>query len=970
MMIDENNDVKSNPQETETICEQIPSLNNEQILSNHSESFSLSAPMIKTWEAILEKSIKAIVSIKSNRVRSFDTDKFSTSNATGFIVDKERGIILSNRHVVSPGPIVSQAIFRNYEEVELRPIYRDPVHDFGFFRFDPSKIKFMDLVHIPLCPEKAKVGIEIKVVGNDNNETLSILSGTLARLDRRAPIYGVGKYNDFNTFYLQAASGTSGGSSGSPVLDIEGNAVALNAGGTKNASSSFYFPLNRVKRALKYIQEGKEVPRGTLQTEFEYKPYDELRHLGLKSNIEQEIRKKFPDETGLLVVRTVLPKGPADGLLIPGDIIICANKNMITNFTHLFSILDDSVGEDIELTICRGKEQFDVKLKIQDLHSITPNRFVEIGGGIVNELSYQLAYSYSWYVGGPYIAESGYMFSSASALRMSVISSVNNIPTPNLDAFIEAIKTLPDGAKVPLNYYHISNFNREKMTIMHVDRHWHRFKIAVRDDTTGLWNYEKMPPPPSIHTYKPTTAQVQILDESLQPAGKIWSSFVTISFRLAYYVNGIRNAFSYGAGVIVSIEPPLIICDRYVVPTSIGDIFITFANSIIIPGKVIYLHPLYNFVILTYDKTLLGETPIKAVELSDKELVQGDSVYLIGICSDYSPAVKKTTVKRIANIETVKCFPTRWRAINVEEIRLDDVVESLGGVLCDSDGKVQGLWLTYSAQDNKYKDVTYKCGFSISLVKPTLNSLKLGEIPKLYGLDVEFSTIQISKAKYYDLSDEWVRKVESIPNSKYNLLRVLNIHDSTSPSGKLLKVGDIVLTINDNMITKMSDLPMAFHYSKEVDALILRGGKEINIKIETTPYSGKEVSKIIGWSGAIIHEPHKAALEQIKNVPTGVYVSFRCDGSPALKLNQGVWIVEIQGRKVNDIDSFLKAIYAHEKEIKENPEEDNDGYVRIKTISDTNVTKVVTMKLDPHYWGISQLVEDKDSLTGWKYIEG
>ncbi|CAB4482019.1 uncharacterized protein OCT59_029483 [Rhizophagus irregularis] len=972
-MIDENDDDKSNSQEiqTESICEQISSLSiDEQISNNHSESFPLSVPMSKTWENILEKSIKAIVSIKVNRVRNFDTAKSVECSATGFIVDKERGIILSNRHVLSAAPIIAQAIFRNYEEVELQPIYRDPVHDFGFFRFDPSKIKFMDLVQIPLCPEKAKIGIEIKVVGNDNGETLSILSGTLARLDRRAPMYGTGNYNDFNTFYLQAASGSSGGSSGSPVLDIEGNAVALNAGGTKKASSSFYLPLNRVKRALKYIQEGKEVPRGTLQTEFEYKPYDELRHLGLKSSIEQEIREKFPDDTGLLVVRTVLLKGPADGLLIPGDIIIRANKNMITNFTQLFSIIDDSVGEDIELTICRGKEQLDVKLKIQDLHSITPNRFVEIGGGIVNELSYQIAHSYSWSVGGPYIADSGYMFSTAAAWRMSIITSVNNIPTPNLDEFIEAMKTLPDGAKVPINFYHMSNVNKEKTSILHMDRHWHKFKIAVRDDTTGLWNYEEVPPPQSIHSYDPTTAQVQILDESLQPAGKIWSSFVTISFRLPYNVNGIRTTHSYGAGVIVSIEPPLIICDRYTVPTSIGDIFITFANSIIIPGKVIYLHPLYNYAILTYDKTLLGETPVKAIELSDKELVQGDSVYLVGICGDNSPAVKKTTVKRIANIETVKCFPTRWRAMNVEEIRLDDVVESLGGVLCDNDGKVQGLWLVYSLQNNKQQNIAYKKGFSISLVKPTINSLKLGEIPKLYCLDVEFFIIKLSKAKYYGLSDEWVKKVESIPNSKYSLLRVLNILDSTSPSGKLLKVGDIVLKINDNMITKMSDLSMAYHYSEEVDMLILRSGKEINIKVKTTPCYGKETTKIIGWSGAIIQEPYKAALEQIKIVPTGVYISYRFSGSPALKLKLGVWIVEIQGRKVSDIDSFLEAIYAHEKEIKENPEENNDGYVRIKTIGDTNVTKVVTMKLDPHYWGIWQLVVDKDELTGWKYIEG
>ena len=110
------------------------------------------------WTETLERISSGVVSIRVDSTRAFDTEWNISSQATGFVVDAERGIILTNRHVVTPGPVTAEAVFRNNEEVRLTPIYRDPVHDFGFYRFDPAELHYIEPAELPLVPDGAGIG--------------------------------------------------------------------------------------------------------------------------------------------------------------------------------------------------------------------------------------------------------------------------------------------------------------------------------------------------------------------------------------------------------------------------------------------------------------------------------------------------------------------------------------------------------------------------------------------------------------------------------------------------------------------------------------------------------------------------------------------------------------------------------------------------------------------------------------------
>jgi len=902
-------------------------------------SLSLMSPLFAAedtiWNNTLDRISSGVVSIRVDSTRAFDTEWNSSSQATGFVVDAERGLILTNRHVVTPGPVVAEAVFRNNEEVRLTPVYRDPVHDFGFFRYDPADLHYIEPTELQLKPDGAGIGREIRVIGNDAGEQLSILAGTIARLDRKAPDYGRGKYNDFNTFYLQAASGTSGGSSGSPVVNIDGEVVALNAGANNSAASSFFLPLDRIERALKLLQADEEVTRGTLQTMFESKPFDELRRLGLTDESERAVRSKFPQQTSMLTVEQVIPGSPAAGKLQPGDILIRLNGELVTEFIPLATLLDDNVHGSIEIELERGGRIVVETVGISDLHAITPSEFITVGDAIVNNLSYQQARHYNLAVEGVYVANPGYLLSKSAVPRGAVITEFGKNKIRNIDDFEAVLDDLADGSRSVLRYVTLDNPNNSVVRPFEMDRVWFPVQRCARDDETGIWPCRELGKGPAPRPE--AVGSTDFTKQSDKRVREVAPSLVVVTFDLPYTVSGVADRHYYGTGLIVDKERGYVVVDRNTVPVGIGDVTVTFAGSLEVKAKIEQLHPLHNLAIVSYDPAAIGDTPVKQAVFNTDAVNPGDDVLVVGIKSDHRLVRQESTVASVDPLLLPLSRTLRFRDSNIEGISLVNGPSDFDGVLVDAHGHVMATWSSFVVQSGG-EAAQINRGISGELVQEFVRTVQSSQ--PFYSLEAEFVYAPLFAARNMGVSEEWLERLEKNNPVRRRALSVTRLV-AGSAAAKELSNGDIVMTIDGQVVTSFRALEKAVQ-KPEVVVTVWRNGELLELTLATASLSGRGIDRAVSWAGALLQDPHRQMAAQRGIEPYGVYVAFFSYGSPATRY--GLWagrrVVEIDETPTPNLEAFVDAIAS---------KQDQES-VRIKTVTWNGATEVITLKLDNQYW--------------------
>mmetsp|Transcript_128267 Transcript_128267/g.411012 ORF Transcript_128267/g.411012 Transcript_128267/m.411012 type:complete len:1032 (+) Transcript_128267:77-3172(+) len=1001
-----------------------------------------------SWQAILDQVVPAVVALQVTAVRSFQDDCAGAHGGTGFVVDWDKGLMLTNRHVCTCGPERTTATFVGcpaMEEVSCSIAYVDPVHDFAILKFDPEQLRQTPKAEIALDPTGCRVGEEVRVVGNDSLEKLQILSGTVARIDRNPPDLA-GDYHDENTFYVLASSGTRGGSSGSPVLNRQGRAIALNAAAMDGTMHAFYLPLHRVARVLEAVRAGKtRVPRGTLCAQLAYTSFPEVLRLGVaqsfiaKSVLGRELPQggtfsKATPPGGMLQVRRCMKGTPASEALQVGDVLLELNGQPCVDFVLWDAELDASVGEKVNLAVCRGGERVEVQLTVQDQHDLIPHDFIDLAFGIFHNVPYQTAQKHHIPLKGIYVAHAGFVFGE-SVTSDAVILELNGTPCDDLHAFESALQQIPNKEYFSVGWM-LPKSNMERnmcMSEVKMLRHWSTCRAWSLDPVcdTRSWTWRSLREGTKMEGVEEQGQEQHAEDADATPEqtpdsqasrpeveaspkkkarkskvegalAAVEPSLCAVTFRTVqqFDMDLIVDSenqegdmlFCRGAGVVLDADAGLILTDRTTVPQLLGDIEVMLGESCR-SASVLFMHPIHSLVVLKVDPLPEGGSGLpfgrSATFEEETALEPGDECEIVGMDPRGKPFSQKLKVAEIRMGNFEARWPPRWHERNLEAIILaESPTHMTSGVLCDSQGRIQGLHaLTTLAEENTVNRHGY--GIPTAIMLPFVNQIRSmavasASVPArplaakslvVPSLEVIFKVAELPKLRRLPAklrpSAQWLSKLSEIGNCVLCISAVTGGGpcDQVAAEGDLLVAvcGEVVSTaraVEARLLQAVAEARALSCQDNldealicEVQLTLLRRGKvrQVQVKVPMLPSDG--TSRLLCWHGLLLRETPRAVRE-FGTVPSGVYICQTMLGSPGEANGiEGEFLVKVNGMPTPDLDAVLAVTKEVERDIKTTAG-GRRAHVRVESADSKGRHFVRPLEPDPLFWPLVELSQD------------
>ncbi len=567
---------------------------------------------------------------------------------------------------------------------------------------------------------------------------------------------------------------------------------------------------------------------------------------------------------------------------------------------------------------------------------------------MVHTLSYQQARHFNVPVRGVFIANPGYAFSAAGIPRGAVVLTLNGKNTDTLKDFEAGIAQLGDGDRATVRFLTIDDPNSTDLRTIRMDRLWFPAHHCERNDAAGLWDCHDLAPGPA-----PKPAEVSATRFPKYPDPRMTAlapSLAMVTFDMPYSVSGITERNYHGTGLVVDAQRGLVVVDRNTVPVAVGDVTVTFAGTVQVPGRVVYVHPLHDFAVVAYDPKLLGDTPVKSARLLAREISPGERIWVVGLSGDNQLRARSTEIASLDPLELPLSRTMRFRDSNIETAQLVNPPLEYDGVLADASGAVLGTWSSFAYENGR--EITQDTrGVPIDVVADMLERVRTGRV--LHSLEAELGVMPLATARELGLPQDWTQRLAVHAPSRRQVLSVVRLVGG-SDAARQLQPGDLLLAIDGKVVTRFREVEQAAADKERVQVTVWRNKAQQTLAIETAALPGSDVERIVQWAGATLQAPHRAMSAQRGIEPEGVYVAYFAYGSPATRhgLYPGRRIVEVDGVPTPDLDAFLKVVLGR-------PDRSS---VRLKTITWNNAPEVITLKLDKHYWPAYELTH---SESGW-----
>ncbi|MFH1723125.1 MAG: trypsin-like peptidase domain-containing protein [Elusimicrobiota bacterium] len=388
-----------------------------------------------------------VVNIEISVQHGLNTEGTGVNKGTGFIVDAERGIIATNRHVVGTSPGRIKIVFEDGRTAEARHWHYDNWHDFAFIRLDKTD-EDLQLQAVRLGDSwKLTEQQDVLLIGNNDAQEYSVKFGKTANLHLCK--------GQRHSATIQTTFDRAGGSSGSPVFNADGEVVGIHFAGSD--STSFEMRVEYLADALRQLTRTGSVRRGDIGVALDTMLIsDAKKHFRLPDEAAYKVAALRDDIKRMVYVEYVAPMSPAEGHIQAGDLVLEVEKEWLGDDVYRFDKLVDSrVGRKVSLTVVRGGKVRDVRLPVQDAEKDKVRSFVLFAGGVLHDVTPYQRLSYNLVGEGVFLtqAEKGSSFADlgregSHTKYLLLIEGVNGVPTPSLERFIEVVRDFRDGDRI------------------------------------------------------------------------------------------------------------------------------------------------------------------------------------------------------------------------------------------------------------------------------------------------------------------------------------------------------------------------------------------------------------------------------------------------------------------------------------------------------------------------------------------